>query len=288
MISEQNMRENNNVNKQLNSLTKNKPPNKPPIFKSVVCFFNYHTKIFGNFIAKSLINKLNNGILFRRIQKGNNAQNMKNSHIKKAAIMGGTFDPIHYGHLLAAERVREEFDLDRIFFIPTGNPPHKSYKNRACADDRYKMTAYAVDSNPYFELLDIEVKREGYSYTIDTVNQLKELLSTDYNLYFIVGADNAGDILNWKRAGELLKEIEFIIVTRPGKWEESFNDDITKIRELGGKVNVLEIPLIPIKSTEIRERIINGKSIRYIVPREVEDYINENGLYKNSEGVYCI
>lgn len=198
--------------------------------------------------------------------------------------MGGTFDPIHYGHLLVAERVREEFGLDCIFFIPTGNPPHKNYKKMASSDDRYKMTAYAVDSNPYFELLDIEVKREGCSYTIDTVSQLKEVLGEDCILYFIIGADNAGEILNWKRAGELLKEIEFIIVTRPGQWEERFKDDIEKIKENGGRVNIAEIPMIPINSTEIRERIKSGKSIKYIVPKEVEDYISENRLYIYSEG----
>ena len=205
---------------------------------------------------------------------------MKNSHIKKVAIMGGTFDPIHYGHLLAAERVREEFELDCIFFIPSGNPPHKSYEKMASAEDRYKMVESAVESNPKFEILDVEVRREGYSYTIDTVKQLKELLGADCNVCFIVGADNAGDILSWKKSSELIKEIEFIIVNRPGEWEERFKDNIAKIIENGAKVNVLEIPMVPINSTEIRERIRSGKSISYILPKEVEDYINENRLYR--------
>lgn len=206
---------------------------------------------------------------------------MKKIQLNKVALMGGTFDPIHLGHLFAAERVREEFNLDCIFFIPAGIPSHKSYKEMASSNDRYKMTESAIDSNPYFEISDIELRREGYSYTIDTVNQMKKLLSPDCKLYFIIGTDNAGEILSWKRADELIREIEFIVVIRPGESEETFKDELVKVRNNGGTVNVLKTPMVPIKSTEIRERVNKGKSIRYMVPKEIQDYIQKNKLYRN-------
>lgn len=206
---------------------------------------------------------------------------MKNIEIKRAAIMGGTFDPIHYGHLLAAERVREELNLDCIFFIPSGNPPHKDYDGMASSVHRYNMVECAVTSNPFFKILDIEINRDGYSYTIDTVNQLIELMGSRCKLYFIIGADNAGDILNWKNARELITKIEFIAVTRPGQWEEKLKYNVSVLRDEGCSIEVLEMPLVPITSTEIRKRVKNNKSVRYLVPEEVGKYIYKNNLYKS-------
>lgn len=197
----------------------------------------------------------------------------------ECGILGGTFDPIHYGHLFCAERVREEFNLECVYFIPSGNPPHKHYKEMASALHRYRMVELAVKSNPYFKVLDIELKREGYSYTIDTINQLHELFRGKVKFYFIIGADNITDIPNWKNSEELIKKLEFIAVTRPGKWKDEFELGIKMLENKGCKINVISIPLIFISSTEIRERIKANKTIKYMVPEEVEKYIIDNKLY---------
>lgn len=207
---------------------------------------------------------------------------MKNQEIHKAAILGGTFDPVHNGHLLAAERVREEFGLDCVYFIPCGSPPHKNYKGMAFPIHRYNMVKRAVVSNPLFKVLDIETKRQGVSYTIDTVNQLIEILGEQCMLYFIIGSDNVADILNWKSAAELIQKVEFIIVTRPGEWEGRLKKEVESLEKNGCRANVLEIPLIPITSTDIRNRVKDGKTIRYMVHEEVRQYIINNKLYINS------
>ena len=204
---------------------------------------------------------------------------MKEGEITSAAIMGGTFDPIHYGHLLAAERVREELCLQRIFFIPSGNPPHKSYEEMANAIERYDMVQLAIASNPYFEVMDIELKREGYSYTVDTISELSKLLGSKCKIYFIIGADNVLEIESWKNSAQLIKEVEFIVVPRPGKFEEQVKDKIIELRNKGVRIKVIEIPLVPIKSTDIRERVKSNRSIRHMVPEKVEAYIKQNNLY---------
>ncbi len=200
-------------------------------------------------------------------------------NFSRAAVMGGTFDPVHYGHLLAAESVKEKLNLDCIFFIPAGNPPHKSYEGMASPIHRYNMVDCAVRPNPSFRISDIEVKREGYSYTIDTVNQLSTILPKGCKAYFVLGADNAGDILRWKDALELIKRIDFLVVTRPGGWENGLKEELNILSNAGCNIDVVEIPMIPITSTEIRDRVKSRRSIRYMVPECVEQYIYENRLY---------
>lgn len=202
--------------------------------------------------------------------------NMSND---KIAIMGGTFDPIHIGHLIAAERVHEELGVDYIYFIPSNIPPHKNYENMADSSQRYNMVELAIKSNPRFKISDIELKRQGNSYTIDTIRELKKTLITDTTIYFIIGADNASAILRWKEAEELLKIVELVIVTRPGKWENGFESEINLLKNSGGTVHVIEIPLISVSSGEIRNRVRNNKRIEYLVPEEVKEYIYENKLY---------
>ena len=204
---------------------------------------------------------------------------MEKEKITSIAIMGGTFDPIHYGHLLAAERVREELCLQRIFIIPSGNPPHKNYEEMALAIHRYNMVKYAALSNPYFEVMDIELKREGYSYTIDTIHELSNRLGSKYKLYFIIGADNVLEIESWKESDQLIKKVQFIVVSRPGRFEEQVKDKIIELRNKGCRIKVIEIPLVPIKSTDIRNRVKTNRSIRYMVPEKVETYIKQNNLY---------
>lgn len=199
---------------------------------------------------------------------------------KRIGIFGGTFDPIQCGHLLGAERAREEFDLQEVLFIPAGNPPHKHYPEMADALDRFDMVRISISDNQFFKISDIEFKREGLSYTIDTINQLIPVLGQDCELFFIIGADNVAEVLRWKNSKELFQKVQFIVLTRPGKWEESLEGDIEALKKNNCRVNLVEMPLIHISSTEVRCRVAENRSIKYMVPDCVEKYIGEKGLYK--------
>lgn len=205
---------------------------------------------------------------------------MANEKSFRVAVIGGTFDPIHYGHLLAAERTREELGLDCVYFIPSGTPPHKKYDGMASAFHRYNMASIAVETNPFFKILDIEIKREGYSYTIDTMEQLRGMMPSACSMYFIIGSDNMTDIPNWKNAEELAAKTEFAVVTRPGDWQEGLEQNARELRERGFGITLVRTPLVSVNSTDIRERIKDGRSIRYMVPQGVEKYIYDNNLYK--------
>ncbi|MGC9063173.1 MAG: nicotinate-nucleotide adenylyltransferase [bacterium] len=190
--------------------------------------------------------------------------------------MGGTFNPIHYGHLVAAEEARSQFSLDQVIFIPSGQPPHREPCSIAPAEDRYIMTALAITTNPYFNISRMEIDRPGPSYTIDTVKSFKQL-HPDSTIFFITGLDAILEILTWRDPYELVKIVRFIAVTRPG-----YNPDHLKMldREILDNVSLLEIPGYAISSTMIRERVALGKPIRYMVPEPVEAYIKKHGLYK--------
>ncbi|MEW6618260.1 MAG: nicotinate-nucleotide adenylyltransferase [bacterium] len=187
-------------------------------------------------------------------------------------IMGGTFNPIHYGHLLAAEEARQRFNLKEFIFVPCARPPHKNQKDIAGPEDRYKMTCLAIESNKYFKASDIELKRGGISYSQDTIIEFKKIYERA-QIYFVTGADAIAEIDTWKNAKDLPKLCQFIAVTRPGY--------LFKIKEEYLKwTHILEIPGVSISSTEIRQRIHEGKSIKYLVPEEVENYIYEHKLYQ--------
>lgn len=187
-------------------------------------------------------------------------------------IMGGTFNPIHYGHLLAAEEARQRFNLKEIIFVPCARPPHKNQQDIVGPEDRYKMTCLAINSNRYFKASDIEIKREGMSYSQDTVIEFKKIYKEE-TIYFITGADAIAEFDTWKNANELPNLCHFIAVSRP--------EHKLKIKEEYLKfTHILEIVGVDISSTEIRQRIQQGKSIKYLVPEEVERYIYEHGLYQ--------
>lgn len=195
--------------------------------------------------------------------------------------MGGTFDPIHYGHLIVAEAVRSEFKLDKILFMPVGNPPHKSNRKVTSADLRYTMTFLATMTNPYFDVSDLEINRIGYSYTIDTMMQLQKNLK-DTEIYFIVGADAVHDIFTWKEPEKLFKMCEIVAVTRPGYNKEQLYLEVEQIRkDYNGKIRFFEAPSFDISSSSIRQRVNTGDTIKYMLPEEVEKYIYKLGLYKN-------
>lgn len=200
--------------------------------------------------------------------------------IRKIGIMGGTFDPIHVGHLVTAEAVRNEYGLDRVLFIPAANPPHKQGQEVTPAMHRYIMTAMATYSNPYFHVSSLELDRPGPSYTIDTIYELKRVYGKNTELFFITGADAIQEIPTWDRIEELLGLCQFIAATRQGCLPS-----VDNIKEYFGKlgktrIHRLTTPELEISSTDIRERIKTGNSIKYIVPESVEHYILKEGLYR--------
>lgn len=202
----------------------------------------------------------------------------------RVGISGGTFDPIHYGHLIVAEQAREKFNLDRVLFIPTGNPPHKNAFEITEAGYRFNMVESSVRSNRFFEASRIEIDRKGHTYTVDTLNQLREIYGQAAGLYFIIGADVVFDLLTWKKAEEVFKQCEFIAVLRPGFEEKSFRERIYYLKkEYSAVIHTMEALQIEISSTEIRRRIREGLSIKYLVPECVEEYIAGKGLYGRLE-----
>lgn len=203
---------------------------------------------------------------------------------KKIGVMGGTFNPVHNGHLVTAQEALSQFKLDKVIFIPTGNPPHKIENEVASAEDRYIMTVIATSSNSNFFVSRMEIDRKGKSYTIDTVRQLRKIYGKNSLLYFITGADAILEILTWKNTGEIVSLCKFIAATRPG-YNLSRIEDLRK--RLSGKagatnkkISVMEIPALSISSTDIRNRVRHKRPIDYLLPEGVSNYILKHGLYK--------
>lgn len=199
--------------------------------------------------------------------------------MKKYGIFGGSFNPIHYGHLMICEYIKEEMGLDKVIFIPTGNPPHKEIG--VSAEDRYEMVRLAISSNPDFEISDIETTRVKLSYTVDTIRELKKIYKEE-KLYFLIGLDSLFQLKTWKKIRDLSGEIEFVVALRPGYLDrEDIIKEIDFLSEkFGTKVKLIKTPLYEISSTDLRNRIHEGKSLRYLIPKKVLDYIKESGFYK--------
>lgn len=200
--------------------------------------------------------------------------------MKKIGLMGGTFDPIHYGHLVLAEQVRTRFSLDMIYFIPVGIPPHKQEKKISCSKDRYFMTLLGTITNPYFEVSKIEIEDNNTSYTVNTIKKFKKIIDNNSELYFITGADAIYELETWKNVKELLGLCNFIAASRPGIDKSKLKEKIKILNEkYNGRIIETSVPALAISSTDIRDRIKKGKSIKYIVPESVEHYIYKNNLY---------
>ncbi|ONI45448.1 nicotinate (nicotinamide) nucleotide adenylyltransferase [Candidatus Epulonipiscium fishelsonii] len=193
------------------------------------------------------------------------------------AILGGTFDPIHTGHLAIAQEVIDKMNIDKILFIPSGNPPHKN--EVTSKEDRFNMTKIAIMDNPKFEISDIEINKQNFSYTIDTINDLHHKYIED-NLFFIIGADNLKFISNWKDSKNLLKKCSFIVLSRPDVSNEDALKYLKDFKKQGAQMKYLESVLLDISSSNIRDRVVMDQSIKYIVPENVIQYINKHGLYK--------
>ncbi len=199
----------------------------------------------------------------------------------RLGVMGGSFDPIHMGHLAIAEEAREVFSLEGIVFVPAAQPPHKDGGTVASGESRLAMAELAVSSNPHFEVSDVEMRRRGPSYTIDTLDEISRM-RPEARVYFIVGADSLGELHTWHRADELAGRYDFIIIGRPGTDEVSLSDlEAGFTPEAAARLerNYIRAGIFHVSATGIRERVLHGKSIRYLVPPEVESYILKNGLY---------
>lgn len=202
--------------------------------------------------------------------------------MKKIGIMGGTFDPIHMGHLMLAEFARAEKKLDEIWFIPTGCSYMKSHDVISGAD-RMKMTELAIRDNDCMRCLDIEIKREGRTYSYETLEELAGMYP-DYEFYFIIGADCLFQIEAWKCPEKIFGNAKVLASVRGGASEEKMQIKIDELSEkFGADIELLHFPRLEISSTDIRQRILEGKSIRYFVPDVCIEYIKEKGFYQNEK-----
>jgi nicotinate-nucleotide adenylyltransferase len=192
---------------------------------------------------------------------------------RRLGVMGGTFDPIHHGHLVAASEVAHLFALDEVVFVPTGQPWMKEGRKTSAAEDRYLMTVIATASNPAFSVSRVDIERPGKTYTIDTLREMREIHGPGVELFFITGADALGEILSWRDADELFNLAHFIGCTRPGH-------NLTDPGLPGGGVSLVEVPALAISSTECRERVRAGEPVWYLVPDGIVQYINKRGLYR--------
>ncbi|SHG88565.1 nicotinate-nucleotide adenylyltransferase [Tepidibacter thalassicus] len=200
--------------------------------------------------------------------------------IGKIGIMGGTFDPIHYGHLATAEAVRVKYKLNKVIFMPSGNPPHKRDRDIIDKLHRYNMTILATMSNKYFEVSSLEIKRKGRTYTIDTLKKLKNTYKNS-ELFFITGADAFCDIETWKDVEENFNLATFIGATRPGVELSKVRNKIEYLKsKYNTKILEIHVPSLDISSTDLRERIKMNKSIKYLLPECVEKYIYKYNLYR--------
>ncbi len=198
---------------------------------------------------------------------------------QRIGIFGGTFNPIHFGHLITAEAVREEYNLAYIIFVPAASPPHKT-KGVISAEHRYAMTALAILSNPYFLISDVELKREGPSYTIDTIKHFRSVYGEETEFYFIAGTDTIHELPTWKYIWELLELCHFVGAARPDG-TEMIDSVIEYFGDLGkNKIHRLDTPELEISSTDLRERMESGRSVRYMMPWEVIAYIREHNIYR--------
>jgi nicotinate-nucleotide adenylyltransferase len=195
----------------------------------------------------------------------------------RLGVMGGTFDPIHYGHLVTAEEALTQFDLDEVLFVPTGRPWMKEHEVVSPAEDRYLMTVIATASNPRFRVSRMEVDRDGPTYTVETLRSLRGELGDDTDLFFVTGADAVLEIFQWREPQELFDLAHFIAATRPGYDIASFEAHAPD-RHPG--ITVMNIPALAISSTDIRGRVHQGRPIRYLVPEGVNSYVQKAGLYR--------
>jgi len=201
-------------------------------------------------------------------------------------LYGGSFNPIHHGHLIIARAVAERLGLSRVVFIPSANPPHKSTEGLADATDRLAMARLAIGDEPGFEVSDIEIRRTGPSYTILTVEDFARQVGDGVPLCWMIGGDTLPELHTWHRAGELVDLCRIVTAGRPGfeMADLSVLEPILSVEQIQRlRADILDTPRIDISATDIRRRVAEGHSIRYLVPDPVRAYIDEHGLYRERE-----
>jgi nicotinate-nucleotide adenylyltransferase len=195
---------------------------------------------------------------------------------QRIGVMGGTFDPIHHGHLVAASEVAQVVTLDEVMFVPTGQPWQKDDRQVSPSEDRYLMTVIATASNPRFSVSRIDIDRGGPTYTIDTLRDLRVERGDEAELFFITGADALAQIMSWQDVNELFALAHFVGVTRPG--HRLTGDGLPE-----DNVSLVEVPALAISSTDCRQRVANGEPIWYLVPDGIVQYIAKRRLYRRSD-----
>jgi nicotinate-nucleotide adenylyltransferase len=195
---------------------------------------------------------------------------------QRIGVMGGTFDPIHHGHLVAASEVAQVFALDEVVFVPTGQPWQKEHRQVSPSEDRYLMTVIATASNPRFSVSRTDIDRGGPTYTIDTLRDLRAERGDEAELFFITGADALSRMMSWQDVSELFALAHFVGCTRPGH-------RLTGHGLPGDRVSLLEIPALAISSTDCRQRVATGQPIWYLVPDGIVQYIAKRRLYRRDE-----
>ena len=199
----------------------------------------------------------------------------------RVGVIGGTFDPIHVGHLIIAEEARTRLGLDRVVFVPAGQPPHKLDHQIADPERRLDMVQLAIADNEHFCVSRVDLDREGPCYTVDTIRLLQDAWGAEAEIYFVIGSDSLADLPNWYHPEELLRLCRVVTVERPGQE--------VNVEELGrllvgadSLIRMPDTPIVDISATEIRSRVRGGRGIRYLVPPSVECYIDQHGLYRGA------
>lgn len=200
----------------------------------------------------------------------------------RVGILGGTFDPIHYGHLILAEEARARLQLATVLFVPAREPPHKMQQPCSQAADRLRMVELAIAGNPAFEASEVELARPGPSYTVDTLAALQEALGPEAELYFLMGLDSLANVLTWHRPADIVARTQLAVANRPG-----YKVDLGALEQalpgISARTHLLETPEIGIAAWDLRRRVGAGLPIRYQVPEAVEGYIRARGLYRGDE-----
>jgi nicotinate-nucleotide adenylyltransferase len=205
--------------------------------------------------------------------------------LQRIGVIGGTFDPLHYGHLAAAEEVRVRANLSKVLFVVAGIPPHKLNEEVTAVEHRLAMVKLGIASNPHFQISRVDVDRPGPSYSVDTISILLEQYGESTEIFFIMGLDSLVEVPTWHQPQRLIELCHLVAVTRPG-----FDVDIRRLEEsvpgISSRVEIIDMPALDISSSELQRRVSEGLPIKYQVPEEVERYIEEQHLYEPSAGTH--
>ncbi|MGB3905038.1 MAG: nicotinate-nucleotide adenylyltransferase [Anaerolineae bacterium] len=203
--------------------------------------------------------------------------------MQRIGVIGGTFDPIHYGHLAAAEEARVRMNLERVLFVVAGVPPHKLDEEVTPVEHRLAIVSLAIASNPHFEISRVDVDRPGPSYTVDTISILRKQWGQETEVYFIMGLDSLAELPTWHHPQRLIQLCRLLAVKRPG-FETDMAELEASVPGISSRVEIIDMPEVDISSSDLQQRVRDGLPIKYQVPEEVERYIMAHELYRRSSG----